>query len=138
MNDAWEPRSGSAASSLNVGNGREKLNREFMQQTSRLLKRKAAINHLTRPSNETASLCAVVAGFGRRAPPPVRVNRLLFGFDDVPPYYLNRLLTLGCKVRPGFRLVECHCVIHAVPFDDAHTLWRGSTLYLNNPSGCGA
>jgi len=33
------------ASSLNDGNGGEKLDREFMQQTSRLLKRKAAINH---------------------------------------------------------------------------------------------
>jgi hypothetical protein len=37
--------SGSAASSLNDGNGGEKLDREFMQQTSRYLKRKAAINH---------------------------------------------------------------------------------------------
>jgi hypothetical protein len=51
------------------------------------------------------SLCAVVAGFGRRAPQPMPGNRLLFGFDDVPPYYLNCLVTLGCKVRPGFRLV---------------------------------
>src|SRR4029077_20359812 len=38
--------------------------------------------------------------------------------------YLNCLLALGCKVRPGFRLVECHCVIQAVPFDDARTLGR--------------
>jgi hypothetical protein len=33
MNDAWEPHSGSAASSLNDGNGGEKLDREFVQQT---------------------------------------------------------------------------------------------------------
>jgi hypothetical protein len=95
-------------------------------------------NHWTRPPNETASLCAVVAGFGRRAPQPVPGNGLLFGFDDVPPYYLNCLVTLGCKVRPGFRLVECHSVIQAVPFDDGRTLGRRPTLYLNNPSGCGA
>jgi hypothetical protein len=65
-------------------------------------------------------------------------NRLLFGFDDVPPYYFNCLVTLGCKVRPGFRLVECHSVIQAVPFDDGRTLGRRPTLYLNNPSSCGA
>jgi hypothetical protein len=45
MNDAWELHSGAAAPSLSDGNGGEKLDREFMQQTSRLLKRKAAINH---------------------------------------------------------------------------------------------
>ena len=33
------------AFSASDGNGGEKLDREFMQQTSRLLKRKAAINH---------------------------------------------------------------------------------------------
>jgi hypothetical protein len=78
-----------------------------------------------------AQLLPVLRG---RAPQPVPGNRLLFGFDDVPPYYLNCLVTLGCKVRPGFRLVECHCVIQAVPFDDARTLGRRPTLYLNNPS----
>jgi hypothetical protein len=30
---------------IHVGNGGEKLDRELMQQTSRLLKRKAAFNH---------------------------------------------------------------------------------------------
>jgi hypothetical protein len=93
---------------------------------------------LDEAANETASLCAVVAGFGRRAPQPVPGNRLLFGFDDIPPCYLNRLVTLGCEVRPSFRLVERHCVIQAVPFDDGRTLGRRPTLYLNNPSGCGA
>jgi hypothetical protein len=79
-----------------------------------------------------AQLLPVLA---RRAPQPVPGNRLLFGFDDVPPYYLNCLVTLGCKVRPGFRLIECYCLIQAVPFDDGHTLGRRRTLYLNNPSG---
>ena len=83
--------------------------------------------------------CAQLAPvFRRRALQPAPGNRLLFGFDDVSPHYLNCLVTLGCKVRPGFRLVECHCVIQAVPFDDARTLRRRPTLYLNNPSGRGA
>jgi hypothetical protein len=33
---------------------------------------------------------------------------LLFGFDDVPPYNLGRLITLGCEVGPGLRFVERH------------------------------
>ena len=37
------------------------------------------------------------------------VLTLLFSFNDVPPYHPRRLVALGCKVRPGFRLVECHC-----------------------------
>jgi hypothetical protein len=75
-------------------------------------------------------------GAARRSSCPGKA--LLFGFDDVPSYYLNCLVALRCKVRPGFRLVECHSVIQAVPFDDGRTLGSRPTLYLNNPSGCGA
>ena len=77
-----------------------------------------------------------VLGAARRSRGPG--NRLLFGFDRVPSYHLGCPVTLGCKVRPGFRLVECHSVIQAVPFDDGRTLGRRPTLYLNNRSGRGA
>src|ERR671937_1520234 len=54
--------------------------------------------------------------FGRHRTPALGWTRLLFDFDDVPPYGLDRLITLGCKVRPGFRLIECHSLIQAIPF----------------------
>ncbi len=65
-------------------------------------------------------------------------NRLLFDFDDVTPYYLGCLVTLRRKIRPGFRLVKCHCVVKVVPFDDGHALGSRGPVYLNNPSARGA
>ena len=53
---------------------------------------------------------------------------LLFYFDDVPPYYLDCLVTLRREVCPGFRLVECHRVFQAVPLDDRYTLGSRRTL----------
>jgi hypothetical protein len=38
---------------------------------------------------------------------------LLFGFDDVPPYYLICFVTLGLHVRPCFRFVKRQCVVNA-------------------------
>src|ERR1700704_2867960 len=109
-------------------------------QATRLLKRKASINHKTRPPNEAASLNAVVAGFGRRPSDGAGAvgNRLLLDFDDVPPYCFVCFVTLGCEVRPGFRLVKCLCVAQAVPLDDGYTLGSRSPLYVFNPSGRGA
>jgi hypothetical protein len=77
-----------------------------------------------------------VLGAARRSRCPGK--GLLLDFDDVTPYHLGCLVTLGCKVRPCFRLVERHCVIQAVPFDDGRTLGRRPALYLNNSSGRGA
>jgi hypothetical protein len=65
-------------------------------------------------------------------------NRLLLGLDDVAPYNLGCLVTLGCKVCPGFRLIECHRIIQAVPFDHGHVLGSRPAVYLNDPSGRGA
>ena len=109
-------------------------------QATRLLKRKASINHKTRPPNEAASLNAVVAGFGRRPSDGAGAvgNRLLLDFDDVPPYCFVRFVTLGCEVRPGFRLIKCLCVAQAVPLDDGYSLGSRSPLYVFNPSGRGA
>ena len=112
----------------------------FVPQATRLLKRKASINHKTRPPNEAASLNAVVAGFGRRLSDGAGAvgNRLLLDFDDVPPYCFVCFVTLGCEVRPGFRLVKCLCVAQAVPLDDGYSLGSRSPLYVFNPSGRGA
>jgi hypothetical protein len=41
--------------------------------------------------------------------------RLVHRFDDVPPYRLNCLVTLRRKVGPGLRLVECLCLLKAIP-----------------------
>src|ERR1700688_3148324 len=69
---------------------------------------------------------------------PLPLLSLLFDFNDVPSYHLGELVTLGCNVRPGFRLVECHSLIHARPFGDPHTLGGRPPLYLNHSSGRGA
>src|ERR1700687_5143368 len=109
------------------------------QQETRLLKPKVIINHETRLPNEAGSQGAVIVDF--ECPPRDAAgpgNRLLLNFDDVPPYYLGCLVTLGRKVRPGLRLVECHCVVQAVPFYDGRTLGSGPPLYLNNLSARGA
>ena len=53
---------------------------------------------------------------------------LLLDFDGIPAYDLDRLVTLGSKVRPGFRFVECHRVIYAVPFGERCSLRRCVTL----------
>jgi hypothetical protein len=42
------------------------------------------------------------------------------------------------KIRPGFRLVKCHGVVKAVPFDDGRTLGSRASVYLNNASARGA
>src|SRR5262249_52329235 len=42
-------------------------------------------------------------------------NGLLFDFDDVPPNCFLTFVTLGRKVRPGFRFIKCQHVVHAVP-----------------------
>jgi hypothetical protein len=109
-------------------------------QATRLLKRKASINHKTRPPNEAASLNAVVAGFGRRPSDGAGTvgNKLLLDFDDVPPYGFVCFVTLGREVRPGLRLVKCLCVAQAVPLDDGYTFGSHSPLYVFNPSGRGA
>jgi hypothetical protein len=57
-----------------------------------------------------------------RLPQPGSRSRLLFHFDDVPPYRLLSLLTLRRQVDPCLRLVEARCVVHAVPLDDGHSL----------------
>src|ERR1700758_4650250 len=68
----------------------------------------------------------------------VRWTRLLLDFDDVSPYDLDSLVALRRKVSPGFRLVECQSVVHAIPFDDRQTLGGRLPFYLNDPSGRGA
>src|ERR1700731_1687322 len=75
---------------------------------------------------------------GRQSEAALPLLSLLFDFNDVPSYHLGELVTLGCSVRPGFRLVECHSLIHARPFGDPHTLGGRPPLYLNHSSGRGA
>src|SRR6202140_820287 len=65
-------------------------------------------------------------------------SRLLFHFDDVAPYRLLTLLTLRRQVGPCLRLVEGHCVVHAVPLDDGYILRSRRPPYGNNPSVHGA
>ena len=65
-------------------------------------------------------------------------NILLLNFDDVAPYRLLSLVALGREVLPGFRLVERHCVVHAIPFDEGHMLGRRCPLYGNDTAAYGA
>ncbi len=65
-------------------------------------------------------------------------TRLIFHFDDVPPYLLLSLRTLRLQIGPCLRLVEGHCVVHAVPLDDGRILRSRRPLYGNNPSVQGA
>ena len=59
---------------------------------------------------------------------------LLFGFDDVPPYYLICFVTLGLHVRPCFRFVKRQCVVNAIPFDDGDIFGSSRSLYVFDPS----
>ena len=60
-------------------------------------------------------------------------KRLVQGLDDVPPLDLDCLVALRRKVLEGLRVVECLCLIKAVPLGDAHTL-GSRPLQCNNPS----
>src|ERR1700730_12603746 len=73
-----------------------------------------------------------------RLPQPGSWGRLLFHFDDVPPYRHLSLLTLRRQVGPCLGLVESHCVVHAVPLDEGDILRSRRPLYGNNPSVQGA
>src|SRR3989442_11426945 len=58
-------------------------------------------------------------------------NGLIHGFDGVPPYCLDRLLTLGRKFVPCLGLVKCLGLIQALPLGDGNTL-RGRALHCND------
>jgi hypothetical protein len=65
-------------------------------------------------------------------------DSLLFNFDGVAPCHLFKLVALGREVGPGFRLVKCNRVVHAIPLDEGQMLGRWCPLYGNNPSSYGA
>src|SRR2546428_13375660 len=58
-------------------------------------------------------------------------NGLFHGLDGLPPYCLDRLLTLGRKVVPCLGLVKCFRLIQALPLGDGNTL-RGRALHCND------
>src|SRR5262249_52937994 len=76
----------------------------------------------------------LLAGVGPARAGHANTNALLFGFDDVPPYYLICFVTLGLHVRPSFRFVKRQCVVNAIPFDDGDILGRSRSLYVFDPS----
>src|SRR5438552_19129684 len=50
---------------------------------------------------------------------------LVHGFDDIPSYCLERLVTLRCKVVPGFRLIKRLSLIETVPLGHGDAFWSG-------------
>jgi hypothetical protein len=90
------------------------------------------------PAHAERASAAKATGFEGASGATQPGNRLLLDFDDVTPYGPGCLVTLRRKIRPGFRLVKCHCVVKAVPFDDGHTLGSRGPVYLDNPSARGA
>src|SRR5438034_10617773 len=50
---------------------------------------------------------------------------LVHGFDDIPSYCLDCLVTLRCKVVPGFRLIKRLSLIETVPLGDGDAFWSG-------------
>src|SRR5437667_11899186 len=50
---------------------------------------------------------------------------LVHGFDDIPSYCLEVLVTLRCKVIPGFRLIKRLSLIETVPLGHGDAFWSG-------------
>src|SRR3984893_18541248 len=115
--------------------------RRDVPQADETLHRWKGINPLRRgrPKLGRPRLTQLASAPGtERLPQTGSRGRLLFHFDDVPPYRLLSLLTLRRQVGPCVGLVEGHCVVHAVPLDEGHILRSRRPLYGNNPSVQGA
>src|SRR5262249_45789319 len=55
-------------------------------------------------------------------------RRLVPRFDGVPPYCLDRFVTLWRKVIPSLRFVMCLRLVEAIPLVDDHTLGRRRSI----------
>src|SRR5690349_16386506 len=62
---------------------------------------------------------------------------LVCGFDNIPSYRPECLISLGRKVVPGFRLIKCLCLLQGVPLGDGHT-FGSRPLQGNNLTTAGA